>query len=180
MIRETKYNPESEHLPVEESKILKTLGFDIPCIKYLWHDPSLKDLVSLSYSSDVISSNWNSEDVFTSVPLLQQVFQWLRIKHNILANVYSNASGYLYEWHDAEGGTHRGDSGFKGYNDGGCWDYYEEAEIECLRFLIDKIAKMPKPSEQKKCKPYKGILSNIGIGGFMNPNVPYLYRVWIL
>lgn len=71
-------------------------------------------------------------------PLYQQVFDWFRTKHNILANVYSNASGYLYEWHDAIGGTHRGDSGYSGPNDSGCWNTYEEARIA----LIERILKL--------------------------------------
>ena len=65
------------------------------------------------------------------------VLRWFREKYNILATIYSNASGYLYEWHDAVGGTHRGWSEYEGPNDGGVWDTYQEAELACLIKLIE-------------------------------------------
>jgi hypothetical protein len=72
-------------------------------------------------------------------PLYQQAFKWLREGHNMLANVYSNASGFSYESHDTEGGTHRFDSDYDGPNDGGCWDTYEEAQVAGLKKLIEIV-----------------------------------------
>ena len=69
------------------------------------------------------------------------VLRWFREKYNILATIYSNASGYLYEWHDAVGGTHRGWSEYEGPNDSGVWDTYEEAELACLIKLIEIVKK---------------------------------------
>lgn len=66
-------------------------------------------------------------------------FRWFREKYNTLATIYSNASGYLYEWHDAIGGTQRGWSEYEGPNDSGVWDTYEEAELECLKRLIEIV-----------------------------------------
>jgi len=71
--------------------------------------------------------------------LYQQAFRFFREKYNILANVYSNASGYLFEWHDSIGGTHRGWSDYEGPNDSGVWDTYEEAETKCLDKLIQIV-----------------------------------------
>ena len=74
-----------------------------------------------------------------SAPTFSQAFRWFREKYNILATIYSNASGYLYEWHDAVGGTHRGWSEYEGPNDGGVWNTYEEAELACLTKLIEIV-----------------------------------------
>jgi hypothetical protein len=67
------------------------------------------------------------------------VLRWFREKYNLLATVYSNASGYLYEWSDSVGGTHRGWSDYEGPNDSGVWDTYEEAELACLKKLIEIV-----------------------------------------
>lgn len=77
-------------------------------------------------------------------PLYQQALKWFREKHNMLATVYSNASGFLFEWHDTNGGTSRGSSEHDGPNDSGCWDTYEEAQLACIMRLI-KAIKNPKP-----------------------------------
>lgn len=79
------------------------------------------------------------KDEVIVAPLYQQAFKWFREKHNTLVTIYSNASGYLFEWHDSIGGTHRGWSEYDGPNDGGVWDSYEEAELACLRKLIEIV-----------------------------------------
>lgn len=56
----------------------------------------------------------------------------------MLANVYSNASGFLFEYHDTIGGTHRLDSGFTGDCElSGTFTTYEEAENACIDKLIE-------------------------------------------
>jgi hypothetical protein len=74
-------------------------------------------------------------------PLKQQVFRWFREKYNMLACIYSNASGFLYEYHDTIGGTHRFDSGFTGDCEySGAFTTYEKAENASIDKLIE-IAK---------------------------------------
>ena len=74
-------------------------------------------------------------------PLKQQAFTWFREKYNMLANVYSNASGFQYEYHDTIGGTHRLSSGFNGDCElSGAFTTYEKAENACIDKLIE-IAK---------------------------------------
>ena len=109
---------------------MKSIGFDEPCFGYyeigefvFWHDSKQEKELLLNCSAPTFSS----------------AFRWFRDTHNMLANVYSNASGFLFEYHDTIGGTHRYDSEFSGPNDGGCWDTYEEAELACLIKLIEII-----------------------------------------
>ena len=109
---------------------MKSIGFDEPCFGY--------------YENDVFILCYDSKQkkellLNCSAPTFSSAFRWFRDTHNMLANVYSNASGFLFEYHDTIGGTHRYDSEFSGPNDGGCWDTYEEAELACLIKLIEII-----------------------------------------
>lgn len=121
-----------EFTPHEQALALKELGFDEECLGYYNIDPSLKHIPFNPFSP--FEHEW-----CLAAPLYQQAFRWFREKHNILSTIYANASGFLYEWEDAIGGTHRGWSEYEGPNDSGCWDTYEEAELACLKKLIEII-----------------------------------------
>jgi hypothetical protein len=118
----------NEFIPYEQALALKGLGFDEPC--FGWFDTGYLRV------GDVESKHVQGLGELLA-PLYQQAFRWFREKHNILATVYSNASGYLYEWSDNVGGTDRGWSDYEGPNDGGVWNTYEEAELACLKKLIE-------------------------------------------
>ena len=126
---------EREFIPYDRALALKELGFEEECLNYYFK----------VYKENVIQL-WKGTnklpDVFSPIvnaPLYQQAFRWFREKHNILANVYANASGFLYQWEDTIGGTHRGYSDFEGPNDSGVWDTYEEAELACIDKLIELV-----------------------------------------
>jgi len=113
---------ENEFVSYEQAVALMALGFDEECFK-------------TSFDFD-ITYNLN-----VGLPLKQQVFRWFREKYNMLANVYSNASGFLFEYHDTIGGTHRFDSGFNGDCEfSGTFTTYVKAENACIDKLIE-IAK---------------------------------------
>ena len=115
---------EKEFIPYEQALELKELGFDEPC----YYDYNFGGEITNKWAIGLVPA-----------PLYQQAFRWFREKYNILATIYSNASGYLYEWHDSIGGTHRGWSDYEGPNDGGVWNTYEEAELACLNKLIEIV-----------------------------------------
>ncbi|NBP67462.1 MAG: hypothetical protein EBU52_01835 [Cytophagia bacterium] len=122
-----------EFVPYEQALALKELGFDEPCFG-LWN------LNNGKHEVDIIGvCKYSKEFKYREVlaPTFSQAFKWFREKYDILATVYSNASGYLYEWSDNVGGTHRGWSNDEGPNNGGVWDTYEEAELACLKKLIE-------------------------------------------
>ena len=127
-----------EFIPYEQALELRELGFDEPCLAY-YSDVELQT-PHLSVGRGIKTFADMQGGYFKLAPLYQQAFRWFREKYNILATIYSNASGYLYEWHDSIGGTHRGWSDYEGPNDGGVWNTYEEAELACLKKLIE-IAK---------------------------------------
>jgi len=129
-----------DFIPYEQALALKELGFDEPCFGGYY---SNQDNVNLWFFKEAKNSDRDERvrEGFATAPTYSQAFRWFREKHNILATVYSNASGYLYEWSDSVGGTHRGWSDYEGPNDGGVWNTYEEAELACLKKLIELSTK---------------------------------------
>jgi hypothetical protein len=128
----------NEFIPYEQALALKELGFDEPCFGnyYTLDGKTWKFVDNRGY--DYLDELYDIGSKFIILaPLYQQAFRWFREKHNILATVYSNASGYLYQWSDSVGGTDRGWSDYEGPNDGGVWNTYEEAELDCLKKLIE-------------------------------------------
>jgi len=126
-----------EFIPYNLALELKALGFDENCFTYYKND-QLSDILELVKNSEMENVN-NEVDNYISAPTFSQAFRWFREKYNTLVTLYSNASGYLFEWHDAIGGTHRGWSEYEGPNDSGVWDTYQEAEIAAIVKIIDII-----------------------------------------
>ena len=119
---------EQEFVSYEQAVALKELGFDEECLA--------------TYVGEVLDLTLQTlnDDYFTVAPLKQQVFRWFREKYNMLANVYSNASGFQYEYHDTIGGTHRLSSGFNGDCElSGAFTTYEKAENACIDKLIELV-----------------------------------------
>ena len=118
-------------VPYQQSLELRELGFDEICLTHYWGENILNEAYG----------GWmkNSNTKYVMAPTWEQAFKWLRENYNTLATIYSNASGYLYEWHDTVGGTHRGWSEYEGPNDGGVWDTYEEAKLACITKLIEIV-----------------------------------------
>ncbi len=134
-----------QFIPYKQALELRDLGFDEKCLvtesKVGYARNPSTDMEELPIQEPFYWMNSKIHTDNCTLPLWQQAFDWFREKHNILGNVYANASGYLFEWHDAEGGTHRGDSDFDGPNDGGVWDTYQEAREALLIRLISIIKK---------------------------------------
>jgi len=134
-----------EFIPYEQAAAFKELGFNEPCFAYYQKSSVIGNNTILPISFRDKTSNFNDYEYsklgvpFYSAPTFSQAFRWFREKYNILATVYSNASGYLYEWSDNVGGTNRGWSDYEGPNDSGVWDTYEEAELACLNRLIEIV-----------------------------------------
>ena len=134
----------NEFIPYELAVKLKELGFDEPCLRVgnpnghtMWKWIEVDGEPPTVSINDVIQVPYGEE--WTQIPTFSQAFRFFREKYNTLVTLYSNASGYLFEWHDAIGGTHRGWSEYEGPNDSGVWDTYQEAEIAAIVKIIDII-----------------------------------------
>jgi hypothetical protein len=129
---------EKDFVPYEESLELKQLGFDEPCGSFYDNKKELRRSL-LEYPIINSKNGFHEKYGIVTTPTYSQAFRWFREKYNILTIVYANASGYLFEWEDAVGGTHRGWSEYEGPNDSGVWDTYEDAELACLKKLIQIV-----------------------------------------
>ena len=130
---------ENEFLPYELAVEMKSIGFDEPCLGYFASKDAKTIRLALWTHIGYVNANRLDDDLVTA-PIYQQVFRWFREKHNLLGNVYSNASGWLWEIHDNEGGTHRFGSEWSGdCEESGMFTSFEKAEIECVKRLISII-----------------------------------------
>ncbi len=72
-------------------------------------------------------------------PSQSLVQKWLRETKNLHISIIRNACGYGYDICKADSGTHITDGIFKGTNDGGQWDTYEEALEAGIQKAIELI-----------------------------------------
>ena len=74
-------------------------------------------------------------------PTIPQALKWLREEKKYHIKFDGNAFGYLFIVSDipSEGGTDRYCSYYKGPNDGGCWDTYEEAALAGIEYVLDNL-----------------------------------------
>ena len=116
-----------ELVTLETAKLLKEKGFNEYC-KYIINDKGLTMEIIIRTSK-----------AYYSRPMQSIVQKWLRETKNIHICVYNCACGYGYEISKADNGTHIASSTYKGTNDGGGWDTYEEALEagikECLKLI---------------------------------------------
>ena len=125
---------EKDFLLYKQALELKELGFDGPCLKwFMWRDKGDYQCVSDLYDFPI------DENGGISAPLYQQAFRWFRDNHGLRIRNYGsiNYSKELSEYFEV----------FKyGY---GTSDKslsivvgaltYEEAELECLKKLIEIV-----------------------------------------
>ena len=103
---------EKEFVPYTEALELKQLGFDIPSVS------------GYSYS--------DSDNLLTQAILYQQAFRWFREKYNLFGQV-NIRTYYIYEISNDGIAIKMASQYDKLLNT------YEEAELECLKKLIELI-----------------------------------------
>jgi hypothetical protein len=114
-----------EFVPYEQALELKELGFDEPCLK-LWEKTILfTSLVNPEEFKKVISER------YASAPLYQQAFRWFREKHGMVFNLVGSGPYYpsiAFILIDGNSDIELGE-----------YKSYEEAELACLKQLIEII-----------------------------------------
>jgi hypothetical protein len=108
-----------EFIPYEQALALKGLGFDEPCIMYYDYSWTLVESGIYEYKA----------------PLYQQAFRWFREKYNYCYFIRgNNYDGYYYDIDNL------GMLRYKIEIDNRLtWKTYEEAELECLKKLIEIV-----------------------------------------
>ena len=114
-----------EFIPYQESLELKELGFDEECLA--WHNG-----VRLFIDNYNAINSKMYFDYCCSIPLYQQVFRWFREKYNLKSCIMFRTSmednKEYYDW------LIKGQEVvYRHFNT------YEEAELECLKKLIEIV-----------------------------------------
>lgn len=109
-----------EFVTLETARLLKEKGFNEYCEELIREDGGWITHTSFRKNSDL-------PELCYSRPTQSVAQRWLREARNIHICIYNCACGYGYEISKADNGTHIASSTYKGTNDGGEWDAYEEA-----------------------------------------------------
>ncbi len=122
-----------EFIPYEEALTLKELGFDEPCFGYYYlNSRFIEDKITQQSVTNI------------PAPLYQQAFRWFREKYGLFKQDYMferKVQGYSFIIYDII--NHMNLYDFCYNNDGELTGYglnsYEEAELACLRKLIEIV-----------------------------------------
>jgi hypothetical protein len=121
----------NEFIPYEQSVKLKELGFDEPCIAF--YEPGNKQVQVVG-----VEQRYNNPELLRMedfcAPTFSQAFRWFREKHGLVGIIKFGTNDFTYNVYNEDGmGLLTKESlNFNGN--------YEEAELECLKKLIE-IAK---------------------------------------
>jgi hypothetical protein len=129
---------EKEFVPYQPSFDMKELGFDDPCFAvYIDKTLIIEDdwLYSTNQDTFIESSNFTA-------PLYQQAFRWFREKYDLhsLIGIYPNTKEWYSSYQDLNWSGKETLDFNKTEDRSIRFKTYEEAELECLKKLI-QIAK---------------------------------------
>jgi hypothetical protein len=125
---------ENNFVPYEQALALKKLGFDEPCFATYfsvgaWQIDCTEGGLNLK--------NKTPSEYSILAPLFQQAFKWFREKYNLHYHIATSNKGYVisvkgisiesFEWEK--------------------YKTYEEAELECLKKLIEIAQNKNEPKE---------------------------------
>jgi hypothetical protein len=121
---------EKDFAPHPEALELKQLGFDEPCFKFYIETG---ELIPASYSKEgtVYPANSDLLPEWTASPTYSQAFRWFREKHGMVFNLVGSVYYYpsvAFVFVDGSSEIELGE-----------YDNYEEAELACLRKMIEIV-----------------------------------------
>ena len=140
---------ENEFIPYEQALALKELGFDGDCFA-IWSgfdeiNFSTTDKVRLysskfriddTQSATFYINDFNSLSSRVAAPTISQTFRWFREKYNIIPNIHSV---YIDETHTKINFWVWFANYEENSNEEIYYGTYEEAELECLKKLIEIV-----------------------------------------
>ena len=136
-----------EFIPYEQALDLKELGFDEPCFTFYPKEGKMGfdgkyHSIKEGYKNSTVNAIWikryKKDFECVAAPLYQQVFRWFRekydLQYNIIWNKFYEKTPYQYEVRQ----TWRNET-LRPYGTSGMCKTYEEAELECLKRLIEIV-----------------------------------------
>ncbi len=131
---------EKEFIPYEQALALKELGFDEPC--FWWYDfekELRKDRIGVNSINSKYFLNGNS----CSAPLYQQAFRWFREKYNLRGFIGFRPNVKQFDCHiydmSLSGLEYTKQRTMEEFSKDPKVGTYEEAELECLKKLIEIV-----------------------------------------
>jgi hypothetical protein len=119
---------EKEFVPYQMALDMKSIGFDEPCLaKY----QKLSETANYQLQLLQKERNCNRLDTAISAPLYQQVFRWFREKYNLHTWIYQVDNGKFF-FSSLKNGRYIVCNSIE-------FTTYEEAEVECLKKLIEIV-----------------------------------------
>ena len=118
----------TEFIPYTEALALKELGFDKECVAYY---NGYNKLDHLMPERVFVLHDYNGENT-TSAPTFSQAFRWFREKYNLYIVISHNQYWVFEIYTTSNDDLIYGESTHKSY---------EEAELECLKKLIEIVKK---------------------------------------
>ena len=118
-----------EFVPYQPSLDMKEIGFDEPCFGYHLDN-------KFQFFADVRSCNTNSEfGFYPTAPTFSQAFRWFREKYNFCYFIRgNNYDGYSYNIDNLGLLQYKFEIDYRF-----TFKTYEEAELECLKKLIEIV-----------------------------------------
>lgn len=116
---------EKEFIPYEIALALKELGFNENCIATFDEDKNF-ELQDFEQNYDTFPKH------IIARPLYQQAFRWFREKYNLSYCIESHYTDEWFFFYKIEGIDKR-------YGENKDFDTYEEAELACLKKLIEIV-----------------------------------------
>jgi hypothetical protein len=129
-----------EFIPYEQALTLKQLGFDEPCFRFYFE----KYAIDSKTGGDIKTGEFYLTDIpktktmRCSAPLYQQAFRWFREKYDLQYTIVWNKHypDTPNEWNVRKNWK---DEPIIPYGYGGMCKTYEEAELACLKKLIEIV-----------------------------------------
>jgi hypothetical protein len=137
-----------EFIPYEQALELRKLGFDEECLAYWTSGINGYNIEYKHYTNKhwmFTANDHKDRDKMCTAPLYQQAFRWFREKHNLCGFIsYFNADGieYTFQIVDLYNEKEIYESFFGASSSYvGTYNKYEEAELVCLKKLIEIVKK---------------------------------------
>jgi hypothetical protein len=139
---------EKEFTPYEQSLDLKELGFDEPCLACVGENNEViirvgdyrsfsnkkpEDSIERDFYNNIIKDFNSYVNDTASAPTFSQAFRWFREKYNLYACIerveYIDSNEKGFQWYIFDKCSNVGEKLMS----------YEEAELECLKKLIEIV-----------------------------------------